>query len=185
MSVMIDISQADIDTSGMIEISQVNSHIIPIQGLANDRFSKIFWSIVDYIYYNRLSPSEAFKSCSEGGIQGSPGGLVGIGIGCGTKFVKDAFFKLIDGSGGPPTQSETGEGNGSYPNDKEINTCPYYEGINTCPYYEGSDYCPAPENNPCSDSGNNSCPISDFEGFGNNSDSWPTVSSGWGSPGGF
>ena len=184
MSGMIDINQADIDTSGMIDISQVDSHIIPIQGLANDRFSKIFWSIVDYIYYNRLSPSEAFKSCSEGGIQGSPGGWVGIGIGCGTKFVKDAFFKLIDGSGGPPTQSETVEGNGSYPNDKEINTCPYYE---------GSNYCPAPENNPCSYPGNhscsypenNSCPISDFDGFGNNSDSWPTVSSGWGSPGGF
>lgn len=144
-------------------------------GLANDRFSKIFWSIVDYIFYNRLSPSEAFKSCSEGGIAGSPGGWVGIGIGCGTKFLNDAYSKLKDGSGGPLTQSETGEGNGSYPN----------EGINTCPYYEGSTYCPTPENNPCSDLGNDSCPISDFNGFGSNSDSWPTVSSGWGSPGGF
>tara|TARA_B100000424_G_scaffold268871_1_gene264592 strand:+ start:1228 stop:1713 length:486 start_codon:yes stop_codon:yes gene_type:complete len=160
--------------NGMINISQVEIDIS--HGLVNDRFSKIFWSIVDYIYYNRLTSFEFIRSCSEGGIQGSPGGPVGIGVGCGRKFVKDAFLKLWDGSGGPPIQSETGEG---------IDSCPNYEEINTCPYYEGSDYCPAPENNSCFDPGNNSCPISDFDGFGSNSDSWPTVSSGWGSPGGF
>ena len=146
------------------------------QGVANDWSSNFFWTVVDYIYNNRLTPFEFIRACSEGGIQGLPGGPVGIGIGCGTKFVRDAFSKLTDGLGGPPTQSETGEG---------IDSCPNYEGIDTCPYYEGSDYCPAPENNPCSDPGNNSCPISDFDGFGSNSNSWPTVSSGWGSPGGF
>ena len=69
-------------------------------------------------------------------------------------------------------------------------TCPHVEsnGNNSCPYYEGSDFCnPNPVSNSefptCGENGG-TCPLpeSDFGPsftFGNNSDSWPTVSGGY------
>jgi hypothetical protein len=131
--------------------------------------SDYFWWAVNYIYDHRLTPAEGAGACASGATVGSPGGYAVAGAGCGISVVSDIISKFFDIHivGIPePISISTYMG-------------PQCEISNSCPYYEGSDYCPAPENKPCSDLGNDSCPVPDFGGFGTNSNDYPTVSSGW------
>ena len=130
--------------------------------------SDYFWSAINYVYDHRLTPAEGAGACASGATVGSPGGYAVAGAGCAISVVNDIISKFFDFN---PTAI------------REPIGIPTYNGPDCdihCPYYEGSDYCPAPENNPCSDLENGSCPITDFGGFGTNSNDFPTVSSGWG-----
>jgi len=122
--------------------------------------SEYFWWAVNYVYDHRLTPAEGAGACASGATVGSPGGYAVAGAGCAISVVSGIISKLFD-----------------------VNITDFSEPIGTSPYIgpacETSDYCPAPENKPCSDLGNDSCPVPDFGGFGTNSNDYPTVSSGW------
>lgn len=130
--------------------------------------SDYFWSAINYVYDHRLTPTEGAGACASGATVGSPGGYAVAGAGCAISVVSDIISKFFDFT---PTTIHEPIGIHTY-NGPDCDT--------HCPYYEGSDYCPAPENNPCSDQGNDSCPITNFGGFGTSSNDFPTVSSGWG-----
>ncbi len=137
--------------------------------------SDYFWSAVNYIYDHRLTPAEGAGACASGATVGSPGGSAGAGAGCAVSVISDIISKLFNGSG-PVIREPIGTTPfGTFSDCEASNSCPDTH----CPYYEGSDYCPAPENKPCSDLGNDSCPVINFGGFGTNSNDFPTVSSGW------
>jgi len=137
--------------------------------------SDYFWSAINYVYDHRLTPADGAGACASGATVGSPGGYAVAGAGCAISVVSDIISKFFDFT---PTTIREPIGIPTYngPDCDTSNSCPDTH----CPYYEGSGYCPAPENNPCSDLGNDSCPITDFGGFGTNSNDFPTVSSGWG-----
>ena len=136
--------------------------------------SDYFWSAVNYIYDHRLTPAEGAGACASGATVGSPGGYAGAGAGCGISVISEIISKFFDVN---LTANREPIGISTYigPDCETSKSCPDPH----CPYYEGSDYCPAPENNPCSDLGKDSCPVPDFGGFGTNSNDFPTVSSGW------
>ena len=142
--------------------------------------SDYFWSAVNYIYDHRLTPAEGAGACASGATVGSPGGIAVAGAGCGISVISDIISKFFnihltsDSVTGTPIVAHFDTE--SFSDCETSKSCPDPH----CPYYEGSDYCPAPENNPCSDLGKDSCPVPDFGGFGTNSNDYPTVSSGWG-----
>ena len=146
--------------------------------------SDYFWSFVTYVYNNRVTPSEGVEACGAGaGVGGAgSGNAVGAGLGCATSLLYEIFSKLLSGdiTMGDPTGITMADPPGI--NVVEPN------GNNSCPYYEGSDFCnPNPASNSefttCGERGG-ICTLSgsDFGPsftFGNNSDSWPTVSGGY------
>ncbi len=136
--------------------------------------SDYFWSAVNYVYDHRLTPAEGAGACASGTTVGSPGGYAGAGVGCGSSVLIEIISKFFNDS--VPVIREPIV-TGSFSNCDTSNSCP--DTSVSCPYYEDSDYCPAPENNPCSDLENGSCPITDFGVFGTNSSDFPTVSSGY------
>ncbi len=143
--------------------------------------SDYFWSAVNYINDRRLTPAEGAAACASGATVGSPGGRTGAGAGCVISVISDIISKLFDVNLTPNREPigispYIGPDYCPDPDCATSKSCPDPH----CPYYEGSDYCPAPENNPCSDLGNDSCSVPDFGGFGTNSNDYPTVSSGWG-----
>ena len=150
--------------------------------------SNYFWSVVDYVYYNRVTPSEGVEACGAGaGVGGAgSGNAAGAGLGCVTSLFYEIFSKLLSGEFRPITRDPIGIGPLSY-GEGDIDVAEP-NGINSCPYYEGSVFCnPNPVSDSefptCGESGG-TCPLpgSDFGPsftFGNNSDSWPTVSDGW------
>ena len=163
--------------------------------------SNYFWSAVDYVYNNRVTPSEGVKACGAGaGVGGAESGnAVGAGLGCMTCLLYEIFSKMLSGERYIPMGNPIATGPGLYSFEEgdiphvesnSNNSCPHVEsnGNNSCPYYEGSDFCnPNPVSNSefptCGENGG-TCPLpeSDFGPsftFGNNSDSWPTVSGGY------
>ena len=149
--------------------------------------SGYFWSAVDYVYNNRVTPSEGVEACGAGaGVGGAgSGNAAGAALGCATSLFYEIFSKLFSGEFRPITMGNpiaTGLGVPFEYGDIDVVEP---NGNNSCPYYEGSDFCnPNPASNSefptCGESGG-TCPLpgSDFGPsftFGNNSDSWPTVS---------
>ena len=113
--------------------------------------SDYFWSVVNYVYEHRLTPSEGAGACAAGatvGRLGGTGGYIGIGTGCAIAVIHDIITKFFDI--GSPVIAGDCETSGNCDTSGDRDT-----------------------------SASNSCPISDFGVFGTNSDSWPTVSSGW------
>ena len=154
----------------------------------SSHMSNYFWSVVDYVYYNRVTPSEGVEACGAGaGVGGAgSGNAVGAGLGCATSLLYEIFSKLLSGDSNTITMGDpTGITMADPPG---INIVVEPNGNNSCPYYEGSNFCnPNPVSNSefptCGENGG-TCPLpgSDFGPsftFGNNSDSWPTVSDGW------
>ena len=61
--------------------------------------SDYVWDFVDYVYNNRLTPTEGAAACSSGATVGgaAAGSGVGAGAGCIVTVISDAITKLIMG----------------------------------------------------------------------------------------
>ena len=112
--------------------------------------SDYFWSAVNYIYDHRLTPAEGAGACASGATVGSPGGYAVAGAGCAISVVSDIISKFFN---------------------IHLISDPV-TGAPTIAHFDTGSF------SECDTS--DSCPITDFGGFGTNSNDYPTVSSGWG-----
>jgi len=124
--------------------------------------SDYFWRAVDWVYDHRLTPAEGAGACASGATVGSPGGYIGAGAGCGSSVIIDIISKFFDI-------------HLTYDRDIWAPTIPLFDtgSFSNC---DTSASCPDTHGDYDTSA---SCPISDFGGFGTNSNDYPTVSSGW------
>ena len=134
-----------------------------------------FWSAVDYVYNNRVTPSEGVSACGSGAVIGGAerGNFMGAGLGCGVSLMYEILSKLFNGNYNHPITSEEdidpNDVVGHYEAEADFYLHPVPDsvtpiGFGPLPCRENGGLCPLPDTY--------FGPSITFE---SNSDTWPTV----------